>query len=149
MDAAESVRRLVSEQSEASLGTLEGNSPFISATSYLFEPDKGEELGNFYLLLSHLARHTKNIRANPHASLLVVEDKKEVPILERARVTVLGVVKEVGGEEEKRIRGAYLKRFPWAKQILELPDFRFYELHPHEIHWVGGFGQIRNWKLSS
>lgn len=147
-EVVESAKRLIAEQEEASLGTLEGEIPFVSATSYLFEPGEGEQLGNFYLLLSRLARHTKNLQRNRTVSLLIVENKPKVSIHERVRITVVGTIEEVGSEEERKwLQERYHKRFSWAGILFSLPDFHFYRLRPQEIYWIGGFGQVQSRKL--
>ncbi len=149
-DTLESVKALLLKESEASLGTLEKSSPFVSLTAYLVEAEKGEGLGSLYLLLSDLARHTKNLHENGSVSLLVTQTKPEVPVLERERVTILGEIETVEeGGEKKRLREKYLKRFPWGAMLLALPDFRFYRIRPREVHWIGGFGRVRSWKLAS
>lgn len=145
----ESVKALIENQIEASLGTLEGEIPFVSATTYLFEPEEGDRLGIFYLLLSNLARHTKNIQKNRVVSLLIVKARPEVPIQERARVTVVGEIECVDLREEKDIlQRKYRDRFPWTEMLLTLPDFQFYRMRPREVHWIGGFAQVRIFKLA-
>ena len=141
-------QNLIAQGIEAALGTLEGDAPFVSATAYLFDRGENQKLGHFYLLLSGLARHTKNIQKNPKVSLLIVENKPEVSIQERKRVTVVGEIENVEPEEEKEwLCESYRKRFPWAEILFSLPDFHFYRVRPLEIHWIGGFGKIQTWTL--
>jgi len=138
---------LADSNCELALATMEAGASFASSTGYLFE--KAGDFGHFVLLLSDLARHTKNLRSNPEVSLLVVETGSE-PIQERQRITVKGgaiVVKDEARFEQ--LKQAYLKVFPRAEVFFELPDFRFYVIEPTEIYWIGGFGKAKvfvpNW----
>lgn len=137
------VVHLVAASREASLATLEEKRPFVSATGYvLSDPDDFR----IAVLLSNLARHTRNIRARPAVSLLIVEEDKNAPVHEKARVTFLGeaaLVRDPG--RSARLKDAYLDRFPRAQLFFSLPDFQFYEIVPDEIHWIGGFGKAGTW----
>ena len=143
----ESARELIARENEASLGTIEGEIPYVSVTSYLFEPGEGERLGSIYLLLSDLARHTKNLKKNKTVSLLIVESKPEVSIQQRARVTVVGEIAGVSVEGEKRLREKFRRALPWSEMWLSLPDFHFYRLRPSEVSWIGGFAQAQSIKI--
>lgn len=146
----ESVWRLISEAGEVALGTLEGETPFVSATAYLFEREDETRFGNFYLLLSDRARHTENLKIHNAVSLLVVGgDPAASPIHERPRVTILGRAEPVQSREKSaELRERYLEIFPRSKIFLTLPDFRFYGVRPREIHWIGGFGEARSWTIA-
>jgi hypothetical protein len=140
---------LLSRESEASLGTLDGKSPFVSGTIYYFEAGTGDDLGKIYLLLSDLARHTRNLEKEKRVSLLVSETKPGISLLEGERVTVLGEAERVVDDHEvNRLREKFRGRFSLAEILLSLPDFRFYRIRPLEIHWIGGFGRAQSFKLA-
>lgn len=139
------IQRLIRGSSETSLGTLEGNRPFVSATGYVVVDENPWTLA---LLLSDLSRHTRNIQKSPLVSLLVVENKKGIPIHERMRVTLLGEATVVSdGDTFERLRKSYLQRFPKSQAFFSLPDFRFYQVESCEIHWIGGFGKAKTFVL--
>ena len=136
-----SVKRLILHSSEAALGTLEDEGPFVSGAGYAVEEDENIKVA---LLLSDLSRHTRNIVKRPRVSLLVVESKADTPIHEKQRATLLGEAKRIEDQKKfDRLKQSYLKRFPKSEIFFSLPDFRFYEVQPEEIHWIGGFGKAK------
>ena len=142
-DAKEEAINLIRSGKEAALGTMEVLGPYVSACGYLYEsPKRAGESGTLYLLLSDLARHSKNIVKNSIVSLLIVENNSNLPIHEKKRVTVKGkalLLQDSGKRESLKAR--YLESFPRSEIFFSLPDFRFYEVMIEEIHWIGGFGK--------
>jgi hypothetical protein len=61
--------RLIRGQRWAALGTMTRQDPLASMVAYAPEPD----FSGFLMHLSQLSRHTKNLLANPHASLAISE----------------------------------------------------------------------------
>lgn len=128
--------------SEACLGTLDGTDPFLSAVSFLYEEDRTG--GHFYLLLSALAQHTRNLKTNPAASLLIFFPAEGKSFYETPRLSVQGSVRMVTDESLiQDLRGRYPKHVPQAELFLTLADFCFYELVPQRYHWIGGFGKAQ------
>ncbi|MBI4550299.1 MAG: pyridoxamine 5'-phosphate oxidase family protein [Candidatus Omnitrophica bacterium] len=134
---------LVASCREASLATLEEKRPYVSVTGYvLSQPDDLRVA----VLLSSLARHTRNIRNRPDVSLLIVEEAQNLPVHEKSRITLMGAAAAVeDAARTAQLKDAYLDRFPRAQSFFSLPDFRFYEIVPDEIHWIGGFGKAGTW----
>lgn len=97
--------------------------------------------GDPLFLLSRLAEHTTNFRADPRASFMVTEDRAGDP-LEAARLTLLGSI-----EEFDEAREPYLERHPQAKLYAGFKDFAFYRLKVRECRYVGGFGEMSWVKL--
>ncbi|MBI4353170.1 MAG: pyridoxamine 5'-phosphate oxidase family protein [Candidatus Omnitrophica bacterium] len=92
------------------------------------------------LRLSALAQHTRNILKNPKASL-TVWDVREEDILGSTRVTCLGDVVKVTGEEAEQAHERYDAGFPMAGAFGEL-DFSFFKLKPVRIRYILGFGRM-------
>jgi len=90
-------------------------------------------------LLSGLAEHTKNLLANPHASLLVTVPQ-EVNVLEAPRMTLVGEVLRF--EASPGLRARYIRYQPDAEQYLDLGDFSFFRLMPKRARYIGGFAQM-------
>jgi hypothetical protein len=90
-------------------------------------------------LLSGLAEHTKNLLANPRASLLVTTPHDD-NVLEAPRMTLMGDVArfEASGDLQAR----YIRYHPDAAQYLELGDFTFFRLVPKRARYIGGFAQM-------
>jgi len=136
---------VIERSHEGSLSTLEEGRPFVSAVGFVFRKMKNEAKlgGKIYILLSDLARHTRHLKKNPKASLLVVEENRDLPIHERQRLTILGEMHRVQSQDEfETAKADYLKAFPRSQVFFTLSDFRFYELVAEEIYWIGGFGKV-------
>jgi putative heme iron utilization protein len=135
-ERAEAVRGLVRQARHGLLSThgLEpAGFPYGSLVP-LATLAEGEPL----MLLSHLAQHTRNLAADPRASLLVLEptdgDPQQAP-----RATLLGTARRLQGAEEAQARARYLSVHPDAGRYLDL-DFQLWALRPEEARYVGGFG---------
>ena len=136
---------LLAQGHEAVLATLEEERPFASAVSYLYRPPiDPDRFGKLYLLMSALARHTKNVKKNSFASVFVIEDG-EPYVYERRRVSAQGKLEEIPRATAlfDTLKIQYLKLFPQASMLFSLPDFYFYELSIQELYFIGGFGKIQ------
>ena len=131
---AASAVRLVRTGLKASLATLDGGHPYASLVLVATEPD-----GSPLLLISKLAQHTRNLEADPRASLLFDgTDAAEDP-LSGARVSVRGTVEIT---REPRALRRFLARHPSAEGYAAFPDFATYRMQMQAAHFVGGFGRI-------
>ncbi len=91
--------------------------------------------------LSPLAEHTKNLRADPRASLLVAEGGDGDP-LARGRVTLLGHGRVLDGSEREAARDAYLGIHPNAAYYVDYADFAFWRLDVESVRYIGGYGRM-------
>ena len=132
---------------EAVLSTLEGEQPFTSAVGYLYEmPNPASRFGKIFILMSGLARHTKNVRRHSLASLMVIE-AGETPLYEKRRVAVQGELEEMWDKIRFEIyKKNYLQLYPTAQIFFTLPDFRFFEMEIKELYYIGGFGKIQSFR---
>lgn len=139
-DAANEAVRLIRDQRWAALATVDGGVPVASMVAYAPEP----ELGGLLLFLSGLARHTRSLRAEPRACLVVSEpDPGEGDPQLLPRVSIEGEFVEVprDGNDFEDLWSLYVGRFPEAAPRLALADFALFRLLPTRIRWVGGFAQ--------
>ena len=91
------------------------------------------------ILVSTLAWHTRNLMADPRASVMVAELPPEGDALTGARVTVMGRFSRVDpGQAGRR----YLARHPAAELYAGFGDFAYWRLEPERAHAVAGFGRI-------
>jgi len=134
------LRELLAAERHAVLATLSAGRdgwPFASVAPYALS-----EAGEPLLLLSDLAEHTRNLRADPRASLLVQDGASGADPQAGARVTILGEVESVPDLEVELARRCYLGRHPHAVEYLSLSDFRLYVLRVREARFIGGFGDM-------
>jgi len=138
-DPARAARALLRRERVGVLSTLSvrhGGAPFGSLAPYALSAG-----GAPTLLLSALAQHTRNVTADPRASLLVSDSAALARDPRRApRVIVVGRVVPVAPADEAAVRERYLAWHPAARELLAL-DFRFHALVPVEVMYVGGLAQ--------
>lgn len=119
----------------ATLSTRHGGAPFTSLAPFALS-EEGEPL----LLISALAQHTRNLEADPRASLFV-HDPVAVDADPRtaARLSIVGRMRRVPAAEEAGARARYLARHPEARGLLGL-DFAIWVMGVEEAQLVVGFG---------
>jgi hypothetical protein len=135
------IAMLIRSQRVASLGTLQNGAPFVSLVAYAAEPD----LLGMLLHLSDLAPHTRQLRADARASLMIAEaDGASVDDPQTlARLTLHGVVEPILRDTEAYARGRerYLARHPAAAQLFDFGDFNLFRFIPAGARFVGGFAR--------
>jgi len=135
---AEAARTLLSTSKQGVLATLDAyDYPYTSVVELLPLED-----GDALFLLSELAEHTKNLKRDPKASLLVATDLGSEHVLAQARLSLLGTLQGDGLEPDTRHREAYLELHPDAASYAKFADFRFYRLHAERAYYIGGFGRM-------
>ena len=112
--------------------------PFGSVMPY--GPD---EQGRPVFLISSMAMHTQNLKADTRASLLVMQEAAEDP-LGAARITLVGQVLAVPQAETGAARALYLGRHENARYWVDFDDFGFYRMQPAGVYFIGGFG-VMGW----
>lgn len=137
MDRADDseVRRLLDSVRVGALGTLDaGGGPYVSLVLVAVD---GALTPVF--LLSGLARHTRNLRADPRASLLLDAIGGQGDGVSGSRITLIGQLERA---ESSTCRDLMLARHPSASTYIDFADFSFYRLVWTEVHLVAGFGRI-------
>ncbi len=148
-------RRILDSEPLGSLSTLAAQSigdaakgaPYASLVLVGQDPADGAPI----LLLSGLARHTQNLKADPRGSLLLVPELAagEGP-LEGARLTLLGRFCVVEGDSmTDSVRSAYLQRHADAETYVDFADFDFWRMQVEGAHLVAGFGRITEIPVNS
>lgn len=133
---------LISQEKNGILSThsleMEGY-PFGSLTPYVVDQN-----GQVIILVSDLAQHTKNMKANPKVSLTISQTSTEENKQATMRATYLGQAKKIEREDEEypTISERYIKEFPQAKNYFDTHDFYFYRLEFARIRMIAGFGKI-------
>lgn len=139
LSAAEHARTILANESVATLATLtDDGSPWASIVQYAVTAD-----GTPVLILSTLALHGRNLKADARASLAVAGP---VPAGhdpgDSGRVTVAGRVEVPEGEELESAKAAYFAMTPSAELYTQFGDFTVYVLRIETVRWVGGFGRM-------
>lgn len=108
--------------------------PFGSITPYVLDA-----AGHPMILISTLAQHTKNIKADPRLCLTVWEETERDP-QSAGRLTWIGEAKAVEDVEPAKAR--YLAYMPSAAGHFQMHDFALYRLELNRARYIGGFGAI-------
>jgi len=139
--AARSARALLAAEKVGVLSTISvhrAGFPYGSVTPYALTAQ-----GAPVLLLSRLAAHTKNLLADPRASLFVGDRSAAEDPQAGARVSLLGRMAPVPPAGEGDARTRYIAAWPRAVDYLALGDFSFWRLEIEEARLIAGFGEIR------
>lgn len=110
--------------------------PFGSVAPYCLDAE-----GRPLFLISELAQHTKNLRADPRCSFIVVAHGEDIQA--NARLTLVGECRPLADAAD--IEGAaarYYRYFPDSTDFHRVHDFRFFRLEPLRCRYIGGFGRI-------
>lgn len=127
----------------AALGTLHDGEPNLAMVAYAFAGD----LSVFYIHISRLGKHTRDMENNPHISLLISEaDDRRADPQTLARVSLRGVAEIVprNDPDYAQIKKIYLERFPESEQLFSLGDFNLWKITPKAGRFVAGFGRAFN-----
>ena len=143
---AERAHTLVYLGRMGSLSTLSRKQPGFPFGSVM--PYGLDDHGRPIFLISTMAKHTQNLQADPHASLLVTQPDTEGEPLGASRVTLLGNVLPVPKPELAEARKLYLERHANSKYWVDFEDFSFYHMDVVDVYYVGGFG-VMGWVSAS
>jgi heme iron utilization protein len=124
----------VSEAALATQSTTLDGFPFASAVPFATDAHHRP-----VFLISGLAEHSRNLAANPRASLMISKTLGEG---EMARVSLMGTIHPIDADPLMVKR--YLRFHPHAERFLQLGDFRFHRFDPAKVLTVGGFAKA-NW----
>ena len=133
----DSLRRLISKERIAHLGTLRHGAPMVSMTLYLPEHD----VSAVYVHVSRLAWHTQDMMQDTRVALSIAEtDDGRADPFTLMRATIRGEAARI----EDGPKDAWLARFPEQAINFELADFSFWRITPRDARFIAGFGRIHN-----
>jgi hypothetical protein len=135
-DLARDARGLVRRALKASLASLDPGTGYPYASLIIVATDAS---GPPILLISNLARHTRNLVNDNRASILVDGTGAAGDLLQGARVTLSGLAEKT---DDPSVRWRFLARHPEAEFYAGFPDFSFWRLKVAGAHYIGGFGRI-------
>ena len=125
-------RRLLRESRAAALATLDEGAPYASLVAFTTETD-----GAPLILISGLARHTRNLGRDPRASLLIDRRAADDPTA-GPRVSLIGRMEITHAPAARR---RFRARHPGAFYA-DFADFAFWCMRLDAAHLVAGFGRI-------
>jgi putative heme iron utilization protein len=136
----EEVRALLMSERNGVLCTLSKKMagwPFGSITPYAVGA-AGEPI----ILISEIAEHTRNLRADARASLLVQDSRASEDPQAGARVTLMGYAVPVPAAYADDAGRRYLELFPNSASYFQAHDFSLFRINITQVRYIGGFGEI-------
>lgn len=136
---APKVKELIAASKSVILGTVDANG--IPNSSYA----PFVQVGNtFYVLVSFMARHTKNLRDIKKVSVMFIEDESATKqIYARERLTLDATTSQIERDSEQwnLVVGKLKETHGKILDILvPMEDFILIALHPQKGAYVNGFG---------
>lgn len=99
----------------------------------------------YFILISHIARHARNLDINPQVSIMMIEDEATAKqLFARKRLTFDAVAQAVERNSDLwlQVIGQMVDRFgDIIDNLKQLEDFTLYCLKPEKGLFVKGFGQ--------
>jgi putative heme iron utilization protein len=120
------------------LGTQSEEGPYVSWVAFVAE----EDFSGLVMHLSQLAKHTRNLVAQPRTSFALSEpDDGRGDPQQLARLTLQGTVAVVPPDspDYERLKAYYLSRLPDAEMMFQFADFSLFRFEPSSGRYVEGF----------
>jgi hypothetical protein len=125
------------------LGVVVEGEPVVGLLPYALSEDSG----SLYIQASSLARHSGGlVEGAPWSGVIHEPDNSTHDPLRIPRLQLDGKVEPLPGQHEqfKAAAGAFLRRFPQARETLSLGDFGLYRLEIRGGRMVLDFGRAIN-----
>jgi len=135
-DIAAGVCRLARAARQGSLATLDRGAPFVSLITPAFS-----WAGDLVILVSGLSRHGRHLRADPRCSVLLEADASGANPQTAPRVTLTG--RAVADSSDAALRDRWVRIHPYGALYAGFADFTLWRVEVERLHWVGGFGRVR------
>ena len=137
----EFMNEFISNIKTAVIGTIDENGlPFSSYAPFIYEGNR------FYIYISDIATHAKNIRLNQNASLFFIEDEsKSKNLFARKRISLqcTSAMIERDTQEFEKMLSLFGKKFDssMVETLKNMTDFNLFELKVNSGEATFGFGE--------
>ena len=141
IEAKEAKNRLIDKMQTLMLSTVDSQGNPNSS----YAPSIVDEKNNFYIYISNLSKHSRNLKQTSKASIMIIEDEKDSEnIFGRKRLTL-----DVNVENIKRDSTLWKSKIKFLKDkfpdtmsfLVKLTDFNLFKLTPENGLLVYGFGK--------
>ncbi|EIK0774148.1 MULTISPECIES: heme utilization protein HutZ [Vibrio] len=134
------IKEFRQERRTLQLATVDAEGrPNVSYAPYV------QNQGGYFVLISKIARHARNLLENPNVSLMMIEDEESSKqLFARKRLTFDAVANVVERDTEmwQQVVGQMKERFgEIIDGLSQLEDFVLFNLKPESGLFVKGFGQ--------
>lgn len=136
---APKIQELIDNSKSVILATVDAEGHPVSSYAPFVQLD-----GSFQVLVSFMAKHTRNLRDRKRASVMLIEDESSVKqIYARDRLTLdceADLVERGTDFFDRCIAGLEKRHGNIVKMLSELDDFVLFDLKPIKGSYVNGFG---------
>ncbi len=133
----------------ARAGTLATTTPAGLPHAALVTPAP-DASGALILLLSDLAAHTRNLRANPACALLTTGAPLDENPQTAPRLLLSGTAQIITDSAAcAAAREHFLRTHPYAAQYAGFADFNLWRVEVNDAHYVGGFAAASRLRLAA
>lgn len=134
------IKEFRQERKTLQLATVDENGrPNVSYAPFV------QNQNGYFVLISQIARHARNLEVNPHASIMMIEDEDNAKLLfARKRLTfdAVATVVERNSEQWQQVITQMKERFgEIIDGLSQLEDFVLFNLKAEQGLFVKGFGQ--------
>ena len=135
------IEKFLNTIATATMGTIDQDGqPFCSYAPYIYNNNR------FYIYISNIATHTKNLHVRPNASLFFIEDEsKSSNLFARKRISLQCESCMILRESERfeEILALFAKKFDssMVATLKGMLDFHLFELHVNGGEATFGFGE--------
>ena len=135
------MKKFIATVQTAIIGTVDKNNhPFSSYAPYVYDTNR------FYVYISDIATHAKNIQKNPKASLFFVEDESKTEnLFARKRISLQCDSLKIARETERfeAVLDLFAQKFDvkMVATLKKMTDFNLYELKVNYGEATFGFGK--------
>ena len=142
-ELAEIAAQLLNDGGSGALATASAKHdgfPFASQSAFSVIPsqeDSSAKLPTPIFLFSDLSVHSKNLRKNPKATLLIQAGNE----MQQSRVSIMGIIERLDEKLVDQARQSYLVKHPDAAQWIKFGDFHLYAMSIVDCYVVAGFGK--------
>lgn len=139
----QTLARLIRGTRVAALGTLHNGEPNLAMVAYAF----AEDFSAFYVHVSRLGKHTRDMESDPRVNLLITEtDDRRADPQTLTRVSLQGTAEILprDASDYSPIQSMYLQRFPEAEPMFHMGDFNLWKITPNSGRFVAGFARAFN-----
>lgn len=140
-EAIDNAKALIKSKQDGVLSTLSvklDGFPFGSVVPYCLD-----DAGSPVILISTIAEHTKNIKADNRCSITIIMDGEDVQA--NGRICLVGNMEKLPADDAE-VMERYYTQFPNSRSYDATHDFSFYRLATVSIRYIGGFGHIHWFK---
>jgi len=122
------------------IGTIDANQhPFSSYAPYVYDNNR------FYIYISSIATHSKNLHANSNASLFFIEDESKTEnLFARKRISLQCLAQKIARESIRfeEVLDLFSKKFDSSMitMLKNMTDFNLYEFEVQSGEATFGFG---------